>query len=53
MENFDDVKKFFDYLIMDDDGWKGIREDAPEDVKQAYDEYIKKQKSLDSEGIKA
>lgn len=30
-----------------------IRGDAPEDVKQAYDEYIKKQRSLDSKGSKA
>lgn len=44
MENFEDVKKFFDYLIIDDDGWKGIKDDAPESAKKAYAEYIKKKK---------
>lgn len=53
MENFEDVKKFFDYLIIDDDGWKGIRDDAPEKAKKAYEEYMEKQKRFDSEGIKA
>lgn len=43
MENFEDVKKFFDYLIIDDDGWKGIRDDAPESAKKSYDEYIREQ----------
>lgn len=53
MEDFEDVKKFFDYLIIDDDGWKGIRDDAPETAKKAYEEYMKKQKRFDDEGIKA
>lgn len=52
MENFEDVKKFFDYLIIDDDGWKGIRDDAPESTKKAYDEYIKKQNTLEKKGYK-
>ena len=34
MENFEDVEKFFEYLIIDDDGWKGIRDDAPESAKK-------------------
>lgn len=53
MEHFDDVKDFFDYLIIDDDGWKGIREDAPEKAKLAYQKYMNQQKDLDSKGIKA
>jgi hypothetical protein len=52
VENFEDVKKFFDYLIIDDDGWKGIRDDAPESAKKAYDEYIKKQNTLEKKGYK-
>lgn len=52
MENFNDVKKFYDYLIIDDDGWKGIKEDAPESAKQAYKEYIEKQNNFDKQGIK-
>lgn len=52
MENFEDVKKFFDYLIIDDNGWKGIRDDAPESAKKAYDEYIKKQNTLEKQGYK-
>ena len=45
MENFEDVEKFFEYLIIDDDGWKGIRDDAPESAKKAYAEYIKKEEA--------
>ena len=52
VENFEDVKKFFDYLIIEDDGWKGIRDDAPESAKKAYDEYIKKQNTLEKQGYK-
>lgn len=50
MENFEDVKKFFDYLIIDDDGWKGIRNDAPESAKKAYAEYIEKEKDKRRKG---
>ena len=53
MENFEDVKKFFDYLIIDDDGWKGIRDDAQKKKKKAYAEYIKKEKANAEKGIKA
>lgn len=52
MENFEEVKMFFDYLIIDDDGWKGIRDDAPKSAKKAYDDYVIKQKQLETEGIK-
>ncbi len=53
MENFEDVEKFFEYLIIDDDGWKGIRDDAPESAKKAYAEYIKKEEANAKKGIKA
>lgn len=53
MENLEDVKEFFDYLIIDDDGWKGIRDDAPKSAKKAYAEYIEKEKVNAEKGIKA
>ena len=52
MENFKNVEKFYDYLIINDDGWAGIKEDAPEEAKKAYDEYMRKEKELSEEGIK-
>lgn len=44
MENFEDVKKFFDYLIIDDDGWKGIRDDAPDSAKKPMRNISKRKK---------
>ena len=52
MEDFKNVKKFIDYLIIDDDGWKGIRDDAPTTAKKAYEKYMKEQKRLEDKGIK-
>ena len=52
VENFEDVKKFFDYLIIDDDGWKGIRDDAPDDVKKAFEEWQNEQKDFESQHLK-
>lgn len=52
MEDFEAVKAFFDYLIIDDEGWKGIRDDAPDSAKKAYNDYIKKQNELAEKGMK-
>ena len=42
---FIDKPIFWDYLITDEDGWVcGIREDSPEEVKEAYEVYIKKRR---------
>ena len=47
---------FWKYLIFDVDnpvyGIAGIREEAPEEEKQAYQEYIKEEKELKKKGIK-
>lgn len=33
---------FTPYLILDEDGfWAGIKDDAPDDAKKAYEEYLK------------
>ena len=34
------VKILWPYLTVDEKGKKGIKEDAPEEVKQAYQEYL-------------
>lgn len=52
MMSFDNVKDFFDYLIIDDEGWAGLKEDAPESAKQAYQDYINKQRLLEKNGVK-
>lgn len=43
---------FFDYLIIDDDGWKGIREDAPDEIKAAFYAWQQEQIKLEKQGIK-
>lgn len=44
---------FWDYITTDDDGeLNGIREDAPEDAKKAYEEYLEEKNKLIKDGIK-
>lgn len=45
---------FWDYITTDDEGeLNGIREDAPEDAKKAYEKYLEEKNKLKKEGIKA
>lgn len=44
--------EFLDYGIFDDSGLIGIQEDAPEEIKKAYAEFIKARKQAAEEGIK-
>lgn len=50
--SYEQVKPFYDYLIINDNGWAGIREDAPEEVKKAYKEFQKMYKSKRNIAIK-
>ena len=34
------VRTFWPYITISEKGKKGIKEDAPEEVKQAYQEYL-------------
>lgn len=43
MWSYDDIKDFYEYLIYDEDGWAGIRDDAPEKAKKAYAEFKRKE----------
>ena len=43
---------WFEYAIYDDDGVCGVRDDAPEEIKQAYAAYVKEQKKMEKQGIK-
>lgn len=64
METWDDVKAFWDYLVffpyddepdydgVHDGGIKGIRDDAPEQAKKAFEEWQKTQDELKSRHIK-
>ncbi len=46
--------KWFEWAIFDDDGnMCGIREDAPDEYKQAYHQFIEKKNELNEKGIKA
>lgn len=57
MQNWDDVKAFWDYLDfypeedeegfdgIHDGGIKGIRDDAPDEAKKAFAEYQEKKKA--------
>ena len=52
MENYDDVKEFFEYLIINDEGWVGLDENAPESALKAYQEYLSKKKDYEEKGLK-
>lgn len=42
-----------DYIILDDDGFQcGIRDDAPESVKQAYAKYLQEEADRKQNNIK-
>ncbi len=44
---------FWDYLTLDDEGCvNGIREDAPEEEKEAYRQFLIHKEELAREGIK-
>lgn len=44
---------FWDYITTDDEGeLNGIREDAPEDAKKAYEEYLEERIKLIKDGVK-
>lgn len=61
--SFNAVDKFFDYLEfyaeegeegyygVHDGGWKGLREDAPEEAKKQYEEYMQMQERAKRSGI--
>ena len=54
MEMEDDrAPAFFDWITTDDRGvMNGIREDAPEDMKKAYEEYMIQEAELKKIGYK-
>ncbi|SDO76328.1 hypothetical protein [Clostridium gasigenes] len=44
---------FWDYITTNDDGeLDGIRKDAPEDMKKAYDKYLKDKEEKKKELVK-
>lgn len=53
MKSFEEVEQFYEYLIIGEDGWKGIKDDAPESAKKAYENFLEKEKENASKGIKS
>lgn len=53
METYDAVKDFIDYITGDDNElpYGGLEKDAPQKAKDAYAEYLKKEKKNEKEGI--
>ena len=49
---YETVKDFWEYLEHDDKQYTGLREDAPESAKKAYEEYLKMQENARKKGIK-
>lgn len=47
-----DIPIWYEYAVYDENGIIGVREDSPEDVKTAYNEYVKEQKEAEKTGIK-
>jgi hypothetical protein len=41
-----------DYITIDEDGIRHIRDDAPEEAKKAYFEYLKKIEEMAKRGIR-
>ena len=45
--------EWWEYAVFDDDGFiSGIKEDAPKEVKDAYDQYQKEEKEAEKAKIK-
>lgn len=53
METYDAVKDFINYITAEDNGllYGGLVEDAPEKAKEAYAEYVKKNKEAEKKDI--
>ncbi len=47
----DAVKDFYDYLIIGEEGLVGLRDDAPEEAKRAYAEYLDEERQEEVEGF--
>lgn len=48
-----EVPIFFDYAVYNDDGYiSGIQDNAPEEMKTAYQEWLKEQDEYRKQGIK-
>lgn len=45
------LDKYIALTRQDEDGYTVLREDAPEDVKKAYNELIDREKRLQKEGV--
>lgn len=46
-------KKFFKYATYDEDGFiNGVRDDAPDEIKKEYAEFVKEQEEARINGIK-
>lgn len=43
---------FWKYLIFNNDGIIGIKDDAPPKEKKAYEAYLKEMEQMEKEGIK-
>lgn len=59
MESYNEVKSFINYILdEDDEGFNdalpfgGIRDDSPDEVKKAYNNYVKKKLTMRKKGIK-
>lgn len=59
MESYEAVQVFIDYILdEDDEGYNdalpfgGIQDNSPDEVKKAYDDYVKRQLAMKKRGIK-
>ena len=43
---------WFEYAIYNDDGVCGVRDDAPDEVKKAYADYVIEQEKAEKQGIR-
>ncbi len=43
---------WWEYALFDDDGLIGIKPEAPDEMKKAYDEYVREQEEAKAKGSK-
>ena len=45
-------QKWFEYAIFDEDGVCGIKDNAPDEIKKEYEQYLELQEKTKKEGIR-
>lgn len=47
-----EIESFWNFAVFDDEGLCGVRDDAPEEAKAAYESFVREQTSMLEQGIR-